>query len=372
MQSDFPRTVRYLFDRARPPSEHEEATHRFLAMRLAELLALPYGGEWTEPAASHTAYNYLIPCATLSCAQASALGVRCADDLFGGVVPAPHTATKVITHELVSAGAAAPPGWCKAFPAAVRDVVLPGFSVFDRDDLAHAATGLLDKGRVRVKQPDGIGGEGQQVIDSGEKLRALLRELTDEQSLAREGLVIEDDLTGVVTFSVGQLQLGGISMSYYGSQHSTPNDCGEAVYGGSDLWCVRGGFDELEKLHPDANARLAIEQARVYHGAALRCFPGIILSRANYDVAQGWDAQGHWRSGVLEQSWRAGGASAAEVEAVAVLQQQPQRPFVHTRTVERYGAGATAPHDAIVSFRGRDSGHGPAIKYAQVIPDAAA
>lgn len=35
---------------------------------------------------------------------------------------------------------------------------------------------------------------------------------------------------------------------------------------------------------PAANARLATEQARIYHAAALRCFPGIIPAAvlANY------------------------------------------------------------------------------------------
>lgn len=160
MQSGTLRTVGYLFDRARPPSEHEEATHRYLAMRSAELLALPFGGEWMEPADSSVLENYLVPDHTMSFAQASAFWVRCAEDLFGGVVPDVHMATKVITHGLVSSGSAAPSSWCEAFPAAVSDVVLPGFSVFRRDDLAHGATALLDKGRVRIKQ-SGTAGDRQ-------------------------------------------------------------------------------------------------------------------------------------------------------------------------------------------------------------------
>ena len=83
------------------------------------------------------------------------------------------------------------------------------------------------------------------------------------------------------------------------------------------------------------------------------------------------DAQGCWRSGVLEQSWRAGGASAAEIEAIAILQQQPQQHVVHVRTVERYGDVA-APPGAIVLFHGDDARNGPLLKYVEVIPDAIA
>jgi uncharacterized protein DUF3182 len=89
-------------------------------------------------------------------------------------------------------------------------------------------------------------------------------------------------------------------------------------------------------------------------------------------VAQGRDAQGQWRSGVLEQSWRVGGASAAEIEAAAILLRQPQRRPVHAITVERYGAAATAPPGAIVLYHGEDPRNGPMLKYAQVISDAAA
>lgn len=42
--------------------------------------------------------------------------------------------------------------------------------------------------------------------------------------------------------------------------------------------------------------------------AALDCFPGFFASRRNYHIGQGRDAKGRFKSGVLEQSWRIGGA----------------------------------------------------------------
>jgi len=369
MSSSPRRTVRCLSDPAVVSAEHEQATHLRMMARLAELLQLPLGEDWSTsmPAAA----DYFVPRLTISSAQAASCGIRGAHDLFGGVVPELHMGTKIITHGLFSSASTAPPGWHGAFAAAVGDVVLHGYSVFDRDDLQRAGRRLLERGGLRLKLPNGIGGQDQRVITDPAQLAGLYALPADSERLAGEGLVLEENLAAVITRSVGQVWLDGTRMSYVGVQASTPDNHGAPVYGGSELWCVRGDFDALEQLDTDASVQLAIRQARTYHEAALRCFPGIILSRANYDVAQGDDAQGHWRSGVLEQSWRAGGASAAEIEAVAILQQQPQRQTVHVRTVERYG-DAVAPPGAIVLFHGHDPRNGPLLKYAEVIPDAAA
>ena len=83
--------------------------------------------------------------------------------------------------------------------------------------------------------------------------------------------------------------------------------------------------------------RMAAEQALAYHRAALLFFPGMFASRCNYDVAQGIDDGGQWRSGVLEQSWRIGGASGAEVGALHALQDDPELRMVRASTHEVYG-----------------------------------
>jgi hypothetical protein len=61
--------------------------------------------------------------------------------------------------------------------------------------------------------------------------------------------------------------------------------------------------------------RLAIQQAQVFDRAD-EAYPGFYASRRNYDIAQGLDSDGKPRSGVLEQSWRMGGASSAEMAAL--------------------------------------------------------
>jgi hypothetical protein len=364
------KTLIYLANRGADIAGHERISHLCMARRLAEVLGLTFGGEW-EGAMLPADSTYVVPGRTLSTAEARSCGIRGVNDLFGGVVPQAFVGTKIITHGLVRTDAPAPPGWCAAFGDAVRDVVLPGYSVFAQADLQQAADALLPAGPLRIKRPDGMGGQGQRVIASASELAAFLPSLAGQQELLRrDGLVIEQDLAEVVTLSIGQVRLGDLRMSYCGSQHATLNNAGQTVYGGSNLHCVRGDFDALDQLDPDADTRLAIAQACAYHRAAQRHFPGIILSRANYDVAQGRDARGQWQSGVLEQSWRIGGASAAEIEAAAILLQQPQRQVVDALTTEIYGPHATAPPGAVVLFHGNDPHNGPLLKYAQVIAHA--
>ena len=45
---------------------------------------------------------------------------------------------------------------------------------------------------------------------------------------------------------------------------AAPLDAGRSVYGGSDLTCVRGGWDALNRMPIAANVHLAVNQARRY------------------------------------------------------------------------------------------------------------
>jgi hypothetical protein len=110
--------------------------------------------------------------------------------------------------------------------------------------------------------------------------------------------------------------------------------------------------------------RTAIAQARVYDEAA--AVYGVEASRRNYDVGQGTDAAGCAHSGVFEASWRAGGASPAELAALHALAQSPSVELVRVTCVEAYGADATPPPGAIVHFHGVDEEAGPLVRYTLV------
>ena len=88
---------------------------------------------------------------------------------------------------------------------------------------------------------------------------------------------------------------------------------------------LRGGWDALVAGDRGAGPGKAVRLARRYHEAMFQAYPGFMASRSNYDVAQGRDAAGAGRSGVLEQSWRIGGASGAEIAALGAAR-TPTRP----------------------------------------------
>lgn len=346
---------------------HESVTHRKVAQEIAALLGAPFHGEYGA-SGSGTGPFYFVPADTLDVSVAATLGVTSADHLFGGVVPADFVATKSITHPLVEPGSIAPPGWHPLFGERVRGVVLPGYTAFSLDDARVAAGRLLQAGPLRVKAPSAKGGLGQQVVRSLRELDDYLAGV-DPGGLSREGLVLEKNLVRVETYSVGQVSVGGLVVSYCGTQRLTRNNHGHDVYGGSTLQLLRGGFDALLNVPLTRHAQIAVTQATHYHEAAIACFDGMFASRCNYDVAHGVDASGQWHGGVLEQSWRIGGATGAELAALAVLRDNPLRQRVVASTCEIYGRDAEAPPDALIYFHGEDSRLGPLLKYARVDDD---
>jgi hypothetical protein len=346
---------------------HEEVTGAALSRMLAELKGYAFVGEY-DPSRRYRGRMYFVPRDTLVGVEAAhALGVRSEDDLFGGVVPFAFVATKAITHPLVEPDAPAPEGWSHGFAERVRDAVLLGFTVFSLRDARRAGALLLELGALRIKPTRANGGHNQVVVTEAAALEAALTAI-DTAALAHDGLVLEQNLTDVTTYSVGQVRVGGMVASYAGTQRLTEDNSGAVVYGGSDLIVVRGDYEALLRLGLAPEVRLAIAEARAYDAAAAQEFPGLLASRRNYDVARGRDAAGRWRSGVLEQSWRIGGASGPEVVALAAFRADPAPHAVRAWCVEAYGTSEVLPPRAIVHFRGVDDRAGPLTKYTVLEP----
>ena len=119
---------------------HECVTRAGVATTLARLLGYEYAGEY-DPHARYDGALYFVPSDTLVGAeQATALGIRGVDDLFGALVPHAYVSTKSITHGVLDAHAAAPPGWTPHFAAAVDGCVLRGYSAFRSDDALRAGS----------------------------------------------------------------------------------------------------------------------------------------------------------------------------------------------------------------------------------------
>ena len=136
-------------------------------------------------------------------------------------------------------------------------------------------------------------------------------------------------------------------------QHAEDN-AGNEVYGGSDLVVVDGDFEALLALDLTETTRLAVSQAQVYDEAASACYRNFFASRRNYDIAQGIDGRGQPRSGVLEQSWRIGGASSAEIAALELFRQGTGARVVRASSLEIYGRERPAPAGATILYQGQD------------------
>lgn len=348
-----------------PPSGAPMYTHEKIALsEVAKSIARISGNQFVgdyDPQVHVAARLFFVPSDTLILDEARDLGILSAHQLYGAVVPYPFVKTKAITHCLINRHAARPQGWSLAFANIVQEAVLPGYTAFSADDAKLAAKRLLALGPVRLKEPLGDGGHGQTVIMSICELEAYL-ENSPAENLPTHGLVLEANLRRVITRSVGCTLIGNRSIAYHGTQRSVTNNHGLLVYGGSHLICVRGGWSALENLPKEPEASLAVNQARIYDRNATK-YRGFLASRRNYDIGQGTDGRGQWRSGVLEASWRSGGASTAELAALTAFADDPSLQVVQTTSVKHYGTSRKIPAGASIHFQGDDPEDGPLLRY---------
>ncbi|WP_397473416.1 DUF3182 family protein [Pusillimonas sp.] len=361
------------FPRRQNSSRHEVASQDALARKLADVLQLDFVQDYQPEAMLSSGGIYYVPAQTL--VRVNAMhgappyfqDIQDAEDLFGGLVPYEFVATKAITHGLLNPGAAAPEGWSHDFGQQVAHATLAGITVFSMTDARLAGIRLLALGPIRIKPVQASGGRGQLVISDRRQLDQALAGQNDDE-LAKWGLVLEEHLQDVETYSVGQARAGGVELSYVGTQSLTPDNEAQPVYGGSALLCVRGGYEDLMALPLDEPQRQAVRLARQYDAAAQRCWPALLASRRNYDVARGKDARGRIKMGVLEQSWRAGGASFAEACALGAFRAEPKRAVAKAYTCERYGKGYRPPDTVQIIYQGDDPATGFITKYGAIEP----
>lgn len=346
--------------------EHERVCHIDLARRLSLILDRPFGGYHDRTSHRTDVDRYMIAIDTIiGLKKAQMLGIDDETNVFGGVAPYSFIPTKAITHRLHQQHAAAPEGWSHDFGERVRHVVLDGYTVFSHDDAIRAGETLLRQGPVRAKPAHDKVGRAQSVIHNQRALNAAVNKM-DTRQLARYGLVLEEQLEHISTCSVGQVRVGGLVASYVGTQRLTRDNHGDAAYGGSELIVTRGDYPALFLLALPTNFLLAAAQAQLYDRAAAITFPDFFASRRRYDVAQGMDARGRIRCGVLEQSWRPDGASTAEILALETLHARPDIATVKAATLEIFGTNEDAPAHAIELFNGEDRDIGHIRKYVML------
>lgn len=344
-----------------PGNLHDQQSREMLVTRLAALLRVPLLGSVAD-ADDVGPDVLLVPRDTLVNETMASRTTLSAGTLLGGLVPHRFTATKAITHGLIGRDAARPAGWSASMAKRLGDAALQGYTAFTAEDAIEAGRRLLRTGPARVKEVCARASLGQTVVETDEQLISVIGQ-QDPAVLADFGIVVEENLVDPETYSVGSLSVAGLEISYVGEQRETTDHKGRAVYGGSTLRSVRGGLDRLTHLGLNAEAIEAIRCAAVFDDAARRAYPSMVLTRRNYDVIAGRDARGRRRVGVLEQSWRVGGATGAEIAALEAFARSPDLGSVTTATVEVYGVAETPP-EAVIYFKGRDPTVGPMTKYA--------
>src|SRR5206468_12759052 len=100
----------------------------------------------------------------------------------------------------------------------------------------------------RLKGPLASGGRAQSLATGLNELETIL-EAVSVSDIAQHELVLETNLREVRTLSVGQVVRDGLdlTLSYHGAQRVTTDNKGRSAYGGSDLVCMRGGWEALER-----------------------------------------------------------------------------------------------------------------------------
>lgn len=339
---------------------HEQAIIKFVGERIARLLGGEYLGEYSKNRA-YDSTLYFVPTDTLLAAEAIKLGIQNPSQLFGGCVPHAFVANKCITHSLVENATTYPEGWSRDFGNSVSHVTLRGYSTFSKADALTAAKDLLKYGEVRIKAPLARGGNGQAVVETLDDADEFLSTVSSE-NFKNYGVVLETNLSNETTRSIGTVTVGNIQISYCGSQVTTLNSHGDSVYGGSSIKAVRGNFNDLLKLDWSKEEIVAIGQAMIYDFAADSCFDGFYATRRNYDIAQGYDREHQFCSGVLEQSWRVGGASPAEIAAIEAFANDRELISVQTSCREIHKI-CDIPTNSIMYFRGEDADIGNITKF---------
>ena len=130
------------------------------AKAIAKIKGYDFAGHY-ESGCDYSDPLFFVPGDTLLVDEASCLGIRSPNDLYGGVVPHLFAKTKAITHGLVDCQAERPLGWSIVFAERVRGVVLPGYTVFSSRDARVAARRMLRRGPLRLKKPLSASGRDQ-------------------------------------------------------------------------------------------------------------------------------------------------------------------------------------------------------------------
>src|SRR5215813_4507767 len=201
---------------------HHKVVLDAVARAIAKIKRYDFGGQY-DARRDYSGPLFFVPGDTLLVEETANLGINSSNDLYGGVVPHLFMKTKAITHGLINRHAERPLGWSTVFAERVREIVLPGYTVFSNCDAQMAARRMLTRGPIRLKKPLSASGKDQTVVTSFDELDAVLEKVTADE-MATYGLVLEENLRQVRTLSVGEVSVGGLRISYHGTQRTVADN----------------------------------------------------------------------------------------------------------------------------------------------------
>lgn len=315
-----------------------------LAKYLAKIMGWQYLGELDGPKLLKD-NEYLFTHDSLSNQEAERFGISSATQLYGAVAKKILT-KKSIFHTTYADDLDVPIDYTDLIPKSLEGfgIALEGYTVFSYTSAIGAYKALTQNGyRIRVKLPSATAGLGQYIFGSEVDFESFL-EKVDESLMKMFGLVLEPNIvidTSVepLSLSGGWVNIDGEVYSYLGRQLIDFNQK-VAHYMGTDIRMVSGRVDKLEEIDNLTQVDLElIESLRVLSEAVDR-LDGLLASRFNFDFVYGYkegDATKTKRVYAVEQSFRVGGATAAEFIGINDLRNNPAKAYTKTFAKINYG-----------------------------------
>lgn len=318
--------------------------------------------------------SYLLTEKGLSLEEGKALGIVSAKQIYG-CVSHPILGSKTILHNPINERRT-PRFFPKEFAKFVyqNDLVLPGYSAFNKKDIKKAYSQLKKQYLIpRLKHGYASFGMNQFIINSENDLETVLQKI-DEVKLAEYGVVMEANVENGVNPNVeSEAYSGGWSLidnklySYIGKQSfgdtGTPHR-----YLGTRIKIARGSTADLKDHLKDPIDIRIIENLQKLE-KAISFLSGIICSRYNFDFING-RIQGTNKKGLyaLDPSFRMGGATSAEFLGKMILDKEPNINIVTVNYVVKYGQNPPylLPDNAITLFKGDDPEFGFIHKWVYI------
>ncbi|MFC9961928.1 DUF3182 family protein [Streptomyces nigra] len=286
--------------------------------------------------------------------EARLIGLR-GQDFFGGVAERIH-AQKSVFHTPLRGSSAIPETFPSSFTNYLlhQGILLPGYTAFTRLEAREAFERLQGAGyRVRFKSALGAGGKGHGIVDTRSTLESKMSRIT-ESELHTYGVVLEANVIGPggvppESLSGGWIEVDGRTYSYVGRMSFIPGSP-RSDYVGTEIYIGRGSPDKLRP--PTYRYWLPLLRMLCAFREANRLLPSFTATRCNYNFVRGYldHVVAHRQErdtgvviGATEPTFRAGGATSAELLGMEFLDNNLDVELFHLRSQQLWGKDVNVP-----------------------------